>query len=144
MKTVTPHAAFQKTILVRFRDCDPAGIVFYPRYLEMFNNLIEDWFSGGLGLPFSELITNRGRGIPTVHLEVDFAAPARMGDLLTGFLWVRRVGQSSIHLEIVLIGPDDVERVRGKLILVLTDLRAHRSMEIPEDLRARLLPYTCE
>ena len=59
-----------------------------------------------------------------------------MGDLLTGFLWVRRVGQSSIHVEIVLTRPDDVERVRGKLILVLTDLRAHRSMEIPEDIQA--------
>ena len=78
------------------------------------------------------------------HLEVDFAGPTRMGDLLTGLLWVRRVGQSSIHVEIVLTGPDEVERVRGKLVLVLTDLRAHQSREIPEGLRARLLPYLCE
>ena len=67
-----------------------------------------------------------------------------MGDLLTGLRWVRRVGQSSIHGEIVLTGPDEVERVRGKLVLVLTDLRAHQSMEIPEGLRARLPPYLCE
>ena len=53
-------------------------------------------------------------------------------------------GPSSIHGEIVLTGRDEVERVRGKLVLVLTDLRVHQLMEIPEGLRARLLPYLCE
>ena len=41
-------------ITVEWGDCDPAGIVFYPRYLEMFNNLVEDWFCDGLKLSFAE------------------------------------------------------------------------------------------
>ena len=46
----TPEAAqvYRSEILVRFGDCDPAGIVYYPRYMEMFNSLVEDWC---LGLP---------------------------------------------------------------------------------------------
>ena len=35
---------FQTQIEVRFADCDPAGIVFYPRYFEMFNGLVDVWF----------------------------------------------------------------------------------------------------
>ena len=27
---------------VRFQHCDPAGIVFYPRYFEMLNTTIEE------------------------------------------------------------------------------------------------------
>ena len=41
---------YRSTVLVRFADCDPAGIVFYPRYMEMFNALVEDWFREGLKL----------------------------------------------------------------------------------------------
>ena len=69
---------FRSEILIRFAHCDPAGIVFYPRYLEMFNNLVEDWFREGLGLPFPDLI-KRGWGVPTAHLEVDFVATCFLG-----------------------------------------------------------------
>lgn len=28
---------------IRFSECDPAGIVFYPQYFVMFNDCIEKW-----------------------------------------------------------------------------------------------------
>lgn len=46
---ISPRA-YRSTILIRFAHCDPAGIVFFPRYLEMFNNLIEDWCRDELGV----------------------------------------------------------------------------------------------
>ena len=44
---------------VRFADCDAAGIVFFPRYFEMLNGVVEDWFAGPLGASFRELHINR-------------------------------------------------------------------------------------
>ena len=35
--------AYQREVLVRFAHCDPAGIVFYARYFEMINGVVEDW-----------------------------------------------------------------------------------------------------
>jgi hypothetical protein len=35
---------FTKQEKVRFQHVDYAGIVFYPRFLEMLNCLVEDWF----------------------------------------------------------------------------------------------------
>src|SRR5947209_4695259 len=68
----SPSAPFQTEVVVRFGDCDPAGIVFYPRYLEFFNNIVEDWCREGLKFSFDEIVIKRGWGLPTVHLDVDF------------------------------------------------------------------------
>ena len=138
---MTEARSFQSEILVRFADCDPAQMVFYPRYLVMFNELVEDWFREGLKLPFSYYHLEQQHGLPTVHLEVDFVAPSRLGEVLTASLSVHTVGKSSIKLEILLRGPDGSERVRGKVVLVVTDLRSSRSIPIPDDLRAKILRY---
>ncbi|HKR95795.1 MAG TPA: acyl-CoA thioesterase, partial [Candidatus Angelobacter sp.] len=106
--------SFTTEVLVRFADCDPAGIVFYPRLLEMFNNLVEDWCSDGLKFSFDDIVIQRGWGLPTVRLEADFVAPCRMGEVLTAKLFVRKIGRSSLHADIVLCGPDQRDRVRGK------------------------------
>jgi 4-hydroxybenzoyl-CoA thioesterase len=135
---------FETDVLVRFRDCDPAGIVFYPRYLEMFNNLIEDWFRDGLQVSFTDLVVSHNWGIPTVHLNVDFAKPSQMGETLHAGMAVRRIGRSSIHLELLFQGPDGSTRVRGKVVLVLTDLSKHQAIEIPADLREKIARYEGE
>jgi 4-hydroxybenzoyl-CoA thioesterase len=133
--------AYQTQIPVRFADCDPAGIVFYPRYLEMFNGLVEDWFREGLQFSFTEIVTKRCWGLPTVHLEVDFVAPSRFDEMLSARLTVSSLGTSSMGLEIIFQGPDNGDRVRGKVVLVLIDRAVHRPIPWPNDLRARVLEF---
>ena len=130
--------SFQTQVLVRFADCDPAGIVFYPRFLEMFNNLVEDWCSAGLNFSFDDIVMKNGWGLPTVHLEADFVEPSRLGEVLTAKLFVRSLGTSSIKADILLCGPDGAERVRGKVVLVLMDRRSRRALAFPENLRGRI------
>ena len=130
--------AYRTEILVRFADCDPAGMVFYPRYFEMFNSLVEDWCREGLQFSFPELHAKYGWGLPTVHLEAEFPAPSFQGEILSGTLSVREIGTSSITLLIVLKGPDGVDRVRGNVVLVLIDLATKRPLPIPDNLRSRI------
>jgi 4-hydroxybenzoyl-CoA thioesterase len=145
VKSVSNHeiagSPFRSEILVRFADCDYARMVFYPRYLVMFNNLVEDWFAKGLNLSFSELHARRGWGVPTVHLEVDFRAPSILGDILQSSLAVTSLGRSSFGLEIILSGPDGSERVHGKLVLVLMELDRNRAHAIPDNLRERMAKF---
>lgn len=133
--------SYRSQILVRFADCDPAQMVFYPRYLTMFNDLVEDWFRDELKLPFSYYHLEQQHGLPTVHLEVDFLAPSRLGEVLTAELTVKRVGTSSITVNILFRGPDGRDRVRGTVVLVVTDLRSNRAIPIADDLRARILQF---
>ena len=83
---------------VRFADCDAAGIVFYPRYFEMLNGVVEDWFAGPLGVSFRELHMERGVSVPTAAVEARFIAPSRLEDDLTFALTVTRLGGASCGL----------------------------------------------
>ena len=85
---------FLKTETIRFKHVDYAGIVFYPRFLEMLNDLVEDWFKEALGRPFYEM--HDTHGIPTVDLKVQFKNPARLGQVLTKKLWVMNLGFASV------------------------------------------------
>ena len=140
----THNSAYRKQILVRFGDCDAAGIVFYPRYLDIFNSLVEDWCREELDFSFSEIVTRRGWGLPTVHLEVDFLVPSVFGEVLSAMLSVTALGKTSINLNILLQGPDAVDRVRGKVTLVLIDRKQHRAIPIPDEVRDRILNFQAD
>ena len=86
---------FTKKEAIRFKHVDFAGIVFYPRFLEMLNDLVEDWFAEALERPFSNM-HEHGKGIPTVDLNVKFKNPARIGDVLEKSLWVIKLGGASV------------------------------------------------
>ncbi len=129
---------YSKDLFVRFGDCDPAGIVFYPKYLEIFNEMVEDWCRGELHFSFFEIVAQCGWGLPTVHLEVDFLAPSHFGETVNAALILRKVGKTSIGVDIVLRGPDKAVRVKGKVVLVLIDRRTNRAIDLPDDVRARL------
>ncbi|MGB2592154.1 MAG: thioesterase family protein [Candidatus Acidiferrum sp.] len=132
---------YSKDVLVRFSDCDPAGIVFYPKYFEMFNNLIEDWCRDELKFTFNEIVIRRRWGLPTVHLEVDFSAPSLFGETLRAALALRSLGKSSIGVEMTLRGSDGVLRVKAKAVLVLTDRSTSRAISFPGELRERLIAF---
>ena len=130
-------AVFERRELVRFGHCDPAGIVYYPRYYEMLNGLVEDWFDQGLGIAFAELLGPRRVGLPTVRLETDFRRPSRMGERLQLRLGVVQLGRSSLQLLQHFDGPDGT-RVRFRQWLVCTSLDSHRPQAFPDDVRAAI------
>ena len=128
---------------IRFSHCDPAGIVFFPQYMVMFNGLLEDWFTDALGVPYGPLVQQRRVGTPTVSLQCDFTAISRMGDEVTLGLTVLRIGGASFRLSIGCRCGND-ERVRMTQVLVITDLDTHRPIAIPDDIRAAMSKFLIE
>ncbi|MDM4764635.1 thioesterase family protein [Pelomonas sp. SE-A7] len=122
---------------VRFGHCDPAGIVFYPRYFEMLNAVIEDWISQGLGIAYAELLGPRRVGLPTVSLNTEFKRISRMGDELVQRIAIQRLGRTSLTLRVE-FSSDDGLRVGFDQVLVCTSLETHQAQEFPADLRAAL------
>jgi len=122
--------------LIRFSDCDPAGIVFYPQYFVMLNGVVEDWFTHALGLNYATLIGPRRIGLPTVHLEADFKAVSRHGDMVRLLLSVERLGARSMTLQVRCVGAQDGQlRMAVRLVIVTTSLLSHQAIDIPADLR---------
>ena len=83
-------------------------------------------------------------GVSTAHLEVDFAAPSILGEELDATLLVRRIGTSSVRIEIALCDASGSDRVRGQMVLVMVDARSKRAIPLPDDLRARMSVFQSE
>lgn len=135
--------AFHKTVTIRFQHCDPAGIVFYPRYYEMLNAVVEDWFDEALGLSFRRMHLEQGVGVPAVTIDTRFLRPSRLGDRVTFTLTVRELGRSSIHLDQVAACDGEV-RMTAALKLAYTTIGPAgviRSAPIPDDLRERMAAF---
>ena len=133
----SPAARFERVYPIRFSHCDPAGIVFFPQYLVLFNHLVEDWFTEGLGVDYAQMLGARRIGLPIVRLECDFRAISRMGDAVSFGLVNERVGGRSLTLALTARVADEL-RVAARQVLVFTDLDTHRAIDLPADVRAAL------
>ena len=130
-------SAFTLPQKVRFQHCDPAGIVFYPRYFEMVNATIEEWFAQRLGVPFETLHGPLGAAVPTASMTVDFHAPSRLGDILEFRLRATRMGRSSVGLAIEAYCGEE-RRLSLDSTLVFTKDVANGPQPWPDDMRARI------
>lgn len=123
---------------IRFAHCDPAGIIFFPQYLVLFNGLVEDWFNRALGVSYAGMLAREHTGLPIVHLECDFRAVTRMGETVDLGLRVARLGHRSLTLVVDCTGADGELRVTATKVLVFTDLRTHKAMAMPAPIRAAI------
>lgn len=131
---------FEYQIKVLFQHCDPAGIVFYPRYFEMVNQTVEEWHEVGLGHSFSQMHLERGHGVPTVSIGAEFSAPSKMGDILKWTLKVTKLGRTSAHLLIDAHCGDQL-RMTATPVLVSVDMTTGRPVAWPEEMRRRMAAY---
>ncbi|PYG32336.1 acyl-CoA thioesterase [Pelagimonas varians] len=123
---------------VLFKHCDPAGIVFYPRYFEMINDCVEAFFDQVLDDPFEVLL--RSAGIPTAEIQTRFHAPSRHGDALVLTLTGNRVGRKSFTLDIEATCGDEL-RFRARSTLVYTDANG-QSQPWSHALKSKLDAFT--
>jgi 4-hydroxybenzoyl-CoA thioesterase len=130
----TASRIFQQSRAIRFSDCDPAGMVFFPQYFVMLNAVVEDWFTQALGVNYAQLLGQRRIGLPTVALQSEFRAPCRMGDTVEFRLQLERMGSRSLTLRVDCVhGPVCCVQIRQ--VLVSTSLAHDGAIEIPQDVR---------
>ncbi len=133
------------TLDLRFGDCDPAGIVYFPRYFDFFHQAMETWFPAGLGFGYDEFVRVRKLGFPAVHSEADFERPSRFGEQIEIHQRVTRLGRSSLGFAYEVHGGGQ-RRATGRSVCVVMDLApaspGHgKAVAMPEDLRARILAF---
>jgi len=128
------------TVRIRFGNCDPAGIVYTPKFFDIFNVVIEEWYERALHIDYYELIGKRRIGLGYVNAHSDFFSPCLMGDTLAMAVKIERIGNSSFVVLIHAFNGES-EALRGRFTVVVTDLDTHRPQSIPDDLRSALLDY---
>jgi 4-hydroxybenzoyl-CoA thioesterase len=123
---------------VRFSHCDPAGIVFYPRFFDLFSSALEDWFQSGIESPFGgDFMVTRNLRVPSLSITAEFVHPSRLGEVLDIDLWVTRLGRSSFELALA-AGAAGEPRLRALWTMCVIDHATFKSTPIPDDLRVRM------
>lgn len=134
---------FIKTEKIRFQHIDFAGIVFYPRFLEMLNGLVEDWFEEALDRPFSRI--HETNGIPTVDLKVQFKKAARLGEVIIKELRVKELRNSSLICSFIFKDQQGETILEGEVTLVNVKIAKDRktitSEPFSEEMKQKIAPY---
>ena len=85
-------------IRVEWGDCDPAKIVFYPRYFAWVDAAGHHMLENA-GLHHDILVETYGvRGLVLGHVEMDFKSTAKFGDILDIKTTVSRIGGASFNI----------------------------------------------
>ncbi|WP_146590596.1 acyl-CoA thioesterase [Puniceibacterium confluentis] len=130
--------AFHFAQKVLFKHCDPAGIVFYPRYFEMINDCVEAFFDEALDWPFETIHTTGA--IPTAEISATFRRVSRHGDHLDFALAHAVPGRTSLGLVFTVTCGDEL-RFEARSTIVNVDT-VGKPLPWPDALRARLTSDT--
>ncbi len=90
----------RKAILIEWGDCDPFGIVFFPRYFEYFDGCTNALFHHALGYPKAEMLKRfLIAGIPLVQASCNFFVPSSFGDTVSVESGITNWGTSSFTVQ---------------------------------------------
>ena len=127
---------------IEWCDCDPAGIIFYPRYFEIFDTSTTALLERALGMNKIEYLKAYDfAGHPLVQSRARFRAPTRFGDEVAIETTLAEIGRSSFKIEHRLMKEDAlaVEAVETRVWVVRQGgAKRLKSQPIPQDVVARL------
>ena len=131
---------FRRTYKIRFGDSDPAGVMYFPRFLDVFHEVFEDWFDDDLRMPYRWVLEDTRIGFPAVHTECTYRKPFRFGQTMEVELAVARVGKGSFTCRYRgrLAGDPEV-RVEANIVTAIVDLDSFEGVPMPAPLRKALV-----
>jgi 4-hydroxybenzoyl-CoA thioesterase len=131
-----------RTTRIEWCDCDPAGIIFYPRYFEIFDTGTTALFERALGMSkIAYLKAYDFAGHPVVETRARFRQPTRFGDNISIETKLVECGGSTFKLEhrISKGGAVAVEGFETRVWMARTgDPRHMQTQPIPTEVVARL------
>jgi len=89
----------RRDVQIQWGDCDPADIVYYPRYFAMFDDSTSILFEAA-GFSKQHIIHKYGLvGIPTVDTRAKFYIPSTHGDWITIESRIEGIKRSSFEVK---------------------------------------------
>ncbi|HZQ13726.1 MAG TPA: thioesterase family protein [Pseudolabrys sp.] len=129
-----------RKVRIEWGDCDPAGIIFYPRYFEIFDAATAALFERALGLTkFEQLKRFDFAGYPLARTRAKFIRPTRFGDDVTVDSSIT-FGRASFAVEhrLSLRGETCVECAETRVWVVRDPATgAIKSQPVPDEVRAK-------
>lgn len=144
--TSTPRAsAHRYAVRVYYEDTDAGGVVYHATYLRMAERARTEALRD-LGVPHTEMSEQHGLSFMVRRVNLDYAAPARLDDLLEVTTRVMKLGSASLDLRQNFFGPLRAVRpiVVADVQLVCVRTADMRPVRIPDRWRAALASLATE
>ena len=123
---------------IRFQDIDAAGIIFYPRVLEMFHDTYGS-FLAFAGSPLPEVLQAAKWLAPVRHAEADYFKPLRFGDPVTVEICRAHLSETEATLGYRIARQDGGEVcVVGQVVHTFVERATFKRTPIPEGVRRAL------
>lgn len=129
--------AFTHRLPVRLHHTDCAGVIFFPRLLEMAHEAYEALLDS-IGVSLAEGIAGDGPLLPIARCEADYLRPMRLGMVVDVEVSLEREGRSSFTLAHRFLGADGAELARARTVHVAMDRASGASTPLTEDMRRGL------
>lgn len=130
-----------RVLTVEWGHCDPAGIVFNPRFFEYFDWSTALLVAAATGVDKNKLLKAHGAaGIPLVDTRAVFRAPLRFGEEARIVSTVAALRGSSFDVEHKLYKGETlcVDGIETRVWTVFDDQGRIRARELPDAVRAAL------
>lgn len=121
---------------VRYRECDPMGVVYHAHYIDYFEysrtEALRAW-----GLPY-RAIEDSGVQMPVVDIGIQYRRPAHYDDLLGITCTVDELPRSRIYIryEVTRIEPyEETPLATGHVTLCFLDVKRKRPVAVPSAVR---------
>jgi acyl-CoA thioester hydrolase len=125
---------------IRFGDCDPAGILFTPRYAELVFEAIELWLEQVFGHSVEDQLRGRGTPTPVRAYSVEMRRSLRPGNEVDLAVWVESISVRSFTLLVIGSLAGTIVFV-GRMSCVTTDESRRQAAELPPRHREILEDY---
>jgi 1,4-dihydroxy-2-naphthoyl-CoA hydrolase len=130
--------AFADNRTIRFQDADAAGIIFYPRVLEMFHDVYVA-FLASAGAPLPEVLRTGTWIAPVRHAEADYFKPLRFGDRVSVEICRAHLSETEATLGYRIARSEGGEVcVVGQVVHTFVDRTSFKRTPIPEPVRLAL------
>jgi 4-hydroxybenzoyl-CoA thioesterase len=129
-----------REVLIHWGDCDPAGIVYYPRYFEWFDVSTHNLFLKA-GFPTEELAARFGViGYAMVDTRARFILPSKFGDVVIIETAITEFRRSSflVHHKLTANGQLAAEGFETR-VWTASDGDRIKSKAIPDEIKRRFL-----
>ena len=129
----------KRTVRIEWGDCDPAGIVYFPRYFAIMDNCTVHLFERATGITKYQMQQKHGfAGFPMVDTRAKFHAPTKYGDDVIVDSKIVLFGKSRFEVEHRLMKGDQlcVEGFETRVWVGLhpDDSKRLKSKPVPEEI----------
>lgn len=125
---------YKRQTLVFLSSTDATGVIYFTEQLRFASETFEEFLLSS-GLSLKEMIAKGDLLLPIVHVEGDFKAPIRVGDMLTITLNLEKMGDKSFALSYTL---SSSQTIVGTVKIIHAALKRGKSIVLPDELKSLL------